>query len=64
MTKAFQDLFHDTLKDIYFAEKKIMSALPKNSGANSPTMAWIRSLENGSNSKESSSSDTGIRKTG
>src|SRR6185312_8440606 len=31
MTKAktLQDLFHDTLKDIYFAEKKIMSALPK-----------------------------------
>jgi len=23
------DLFHDTLKDIYFAEKKIMGALPK-----------------------------------
>ena len=23
------DLFHETLKDIYFAEKKIMSALPK-----------------------------------
>lgn len=28
-TKNLQDLFHDTLKDIYFAEKKIMSALPK-----------------------------------
>jgi ferritin-like metal-binding protein YciE len=28
MTKAktLQDLFHDTFKDIYFAEKKIMSA--------------------------------------
>ena len=24
-----QDLFHETLKDIYFAEKKILSALPK-----------------------------------
>jgi ferritin-like metal-binding protein YciE len=24
-----QDLFHDTLKDIYFAEKKILSTLPK-----------------------------------
>jgi ferritin-like metal-binding protein YciE len=23
------DLFHDTLKDIYFAEKKILTALPK-----------------------------------
>ena len=27
--KTLSDLFHDTLKDIYFAEKKIMSALPK-----------------------------------
>ena len=27
--KALQDLFLDTLKDIYFAEKKILSALPK-----------------------------------
>ena len=24
-----EDLFHDTLKDIYFAEKKILAALPK-----------------------------------
>ena len=24
-----EDLFHDTLKDIYFAEKKILVALPK-----------------------------------
>jgi ferritin-like metal-binding protein YciE len=28
-TKALDELFHDTLKDIYFAEKKIMAALPK-----------------------------------
>jgi ferritin-like metal-binding protein YciE len=27
--KTLQDLFHDALKDIYFAEKKILSALPK-----------------------------------
>src|SRR5947209_6399944 len=27
--KKLQDLFHDTLKDIYFAEKKILTALPK-----------------------------------
>jgi len=27
--KLLKDLFHDTLKDIYFAEKKILSALPK-----------------------------------
>jgi ferritin-like metal-binding protein YciE len=32
MAKAptkLDDLFHDTLKDIYFAEKKILSTLPK-----------------------------------
>jgi ferritin-like metal-binding protein YciE len=28
-TKMLNDLFHDTLKDIYFAEKKILTALPK-----------------------------------
>jgi len=28
-TKMLRDLFHDTLKDIYFAEKKILGALPK-----------------------------------
>jgi len=27
--KTLEDLFHDTLKDIYFAEKKILAALPK-----------------------------------
>jgi ferritin-like metal-binding protein YciE len=27
--KTLDDLFHDTLKDVYFAEKKILSALPK-----------------------------------
>ena len=28
-TKTLHDLFHATLKDIYFAEKKILGALPK-----------------------------------
>jgi ferritin-like metal-binding protein YciE len=28
-TKTLQDLFHDTLKDIYYAEKKILASLPK-----------------------------------
>jgi ferritin-like metal-binding protein YciE len=28
-TRNLQELFHDTLKDIYFAEKKILTALPK-----------------------------------
>jgi len=27
--KTLQDLFHDTLKDIYYAEKKILATLPK-----------------------------------
>jgi len=27
--KTLKDLFHETLKDIYFAEKKILTALPK-----------------------------------
>jgi ferritin-like metal-binding protein YciE len=27
--KTLEDLFHDTLKDIYYAEKKILKALPK-----------------------------------
>lgn len=28
-SKNLDDLFHDTLKDIYFAEKKILATLPK-----------------------------------
>ena len=28
-TKMLDELFHDTLKDIYFAEKKILATLPK-----------------------------------
>ncbi|MFA5591691.1 MAG: ferritin-like domain-containing protein [Micavibrio sp.] len=28
-TKTMENLFHDTLKDIYYAEKKIVKALPK-----------------------------------
>ncbi len=28
-TKDLNDLFHDTLKDIYYAEKQILKALPK-----------------------------------
>ena len=27
--KNLQELFHDTLKDIYYAERKILTALPK-----------------------------------
>jgi ferritin-like metal-binding protein YciE len=28
-SRGLEDLFHDTLKDIYFAEKKILATLPK-----------------------------------
>jgi len=28
-SKTLQELFHDTLKDIYYAEKKILATLPK-----------------------------------
>jgi ferritin-like metal-binding protein YciE len=31
--KTLRDLFHDTLKDIYFAERKILNALPKMANA-------------------------------
>jgi ferritin-like metal-binding protein YciE len=34
-----QELFHETLKDIYFAEKKILSALPEMANA----AQWSRS---------------------
>ncbi len=35
-TKTMEDLFHETLKDIYYAERKILRALPKMArGANS-----------------------------
>src|SRR5262245_40572429 len=27
--KTLEDLFHETLKDMYYAEKKILTALPK-----------------------------------
>jgi ferritin-like metal-binding protein YciE len=31
--KLLSDLFHDTLKDVYFAEKKILTTLPKMANA-------------------------------
>src|SRR5512132_1479719 len=37
--KKLDELFHDTLKDIYFAEKKILSTLPKmEKAAQDPTL--------------------------
>lgn len=38
-SKTLEDLFHDTLKDIYFAEKKIYASLPKMAkAANAPEL--------------------------
>ncbi|HEY0901801.1 MAG TPA: ferritin-like domain-containing protein [Micavibrio sp.] len=38
--KNLEDLFHDTLRDIYYAEKKILKTLPKMvKGAQSPALA-------------------------
>ncbi len=37
--KTLENLFHDTLKDIYYAERKILKALPKmEKGAQSPQL--------------------------
>jgi ferritin-like metal-binding protein YciE len=37
--KTLQDLFHDTLKDIYYAERKILKTLPKMArGAEAPEL--------------------------
>ncbi|MFU0505186.1 YciE/YciF ferroxidase family protein [Pseudaminobacter sp. NGMCC 1.201702] len=37
--KMLEDLFHDTLKDIYYAERKILKALPKMAkGAQAPDL--------------------------
>ena len=37
--KTLEDLFHDTLKDIYYAERKVLKALPKMvRGAQSPQL--------------------------
>jgi ferritin-like metal-binding protein YciE len=38
--RLLSDLFHDTLKDIYFAEKQILATLPK-----MPKAAQIRRSE-------------------
>jgi ferritin-like metal-binding protein YciE len=39
-TKTIDNLFHDSLKDIYYAEKKILKALPKMAkAAQSPKLA-------------------------
>ena len=41
--KKLDELFHDTLKDIYFAEKKILATLPKMAkAAQSPDLTAAR----------------------
>ena len=40
--KDLRELFHDTLKDIYFAEKKILSTLPKMARSGSGASRGIR----------------------
>ncbi len=35
--KTLETLFHDTLKDIYYAERKILKSLPKMARARSIT---------------------------
>jgi ferritin-like metal-binding protein YciE len=38
--KKLEDLFHETLRDIYYAERKLLKALPKMArGAESPDVA-------------------------
>jgi hypothetical protein len=43
-SKQLADFFHDILKDIYFAEKKVLAALPKMAKAadHGPNSAWKR----------------------
>lgn len=62
--KKLNDLFLDTLKDIYFAERKILKALPKMAkGAQSPnsrphsknTATRPRGMSNGSSRSSRSS---------
>ena len=38
--KQLDDLFYDTLKDIYFAERQILKALPKMARA-ARSDAWV-----------------------
>ena len=42
--KNLQELFHETLKDIYFAEKKLLSALPEM--ANAAQSQELKALSN------------------
>ena len=41
--KNLNDLFHDTLKDIYYAERKIVKSLPKMAKARTPPSSRRRS---------------------
>ena len=51
--KTLEDLFHDTLKDIYYAEKKILSALPKMAkAAQNPDLKAAFEKHNGETQKQ------------
>ena len=41
-TKYLDELFHESLKDIYFAEKKLLTALPKMAKAARSAQTWWR----------------------
>ena len=42
--KTLNDLFHDTLKDIYYAEKQILTTLPKMARAAQSEALWPHML--------------------
>jgi ferritin-like metal-binding protein YciE len=51
--KTLKDLFHDTLKDIYYAEKKILTALPKMAkAAQSPDLKAAFTKHHGETEKQ------------
>ena len=60
--KQLDELFHDTLKDIYYAEKKILSALPKMAKAaqNEDLESGVRKASRGDRGT-GVSSRTGVR---
>ena len=44
--KKLDELFHNTLKDIYFAEKKILATLPKmEKAAQAPQLKGLRQAQ-------------------
>ena len=53
--KKLGELFHDTLKDIYFAEKRILATLPKmEKAAHAPAKKGFCPAQNGDRGARSS----------